>query len=150
MSPDAHSKVRPIFMVSYFRAKKCILRHSECFLAKSEESRPPLKWPILGGSTFFTFGQKSLYMAVLRNLFHPWDQKSAFSAKKWILSHSEGFLAKSEESRPPPKMAVEKPFKVRHPWRRLPIWHFNDVEIPKFKVVDQENTSIKQKNIYLR
>ena len=30
------------------------------FLEKSEEVDPPLKWPILGGSTFFTFSQKCL------------------------------------------------------------------------------------------
>ena len=41
--------------------EKCILSHLEGFLAKSEESRPPLKWPILGGSTFFTFSQKCLF-----------------------------------------------------------------------------------------
>ena len=41
--------------------EKCILSLLEGFLAKSEESRPPLKWPILGGSTFFTFSQKCLF-----------------------------------------------------------------------------------------
>ena len=32
-----------------FRGKIAVLRHLDGFLAKSEESRPPLKWPILGG-----------------------------------------------------------------------------------------------------
>ena len=43
-----------------FRGKIAVLRHLEWLLVKSEENRPPLKWPILGGSTFFTFFQKPL------------------------------------------------------------------------------------------
>ena len=39
-----------------FRGNIAVLRHLQGFLEKSEESRPPLKWPILGGllsSLFF-------------------------------------------------------------------------------------------------
>ena len=46
------------------------------------------------------------FFPIYQSNSHPWDQKSAFSAKKWILSHSEGFLAKSEESRPPLKWPI--------------------------------------------
>ena len=44
-----------------FRGNFAVLRLLEGFLAISEESRPPLKWPILGGSTFFNFSQKCLF-----------------------------------------------------------------------------------------
>ena len=60
LSPDRHSEVGPNFVIMGFRGKIAVLRHLEWFLVKSEESRPPLKWPILGGSTFFTFFQKPL------------------------------------------------------------------------------------------
>ena len=53
--------VGPNFVIMDFRGKIAVLRHLEWFLVKSEESRPPLKWPILGGSTFFTFSQKCLF-----------------------------------------------------------------------------------------
>ena len=43
-----------------FRGNIAVLRHLQGFLEKSEESRPPLKWPILGGSTFCHFFQKPL------------------------------------------------------------------------------------------
>ena len=59
LSPYRHSEVGPNFVIMGFRGKIAVLRHLEWFLVKSEESRPPLKWPILGGSTFFTFFQKN-------------------------------------------------------------------------------------------
>ena len=61
LSPYRHSEVGPNFVIMGFRGKIAVLRHLEWFLVKSEESRPPLKWPILGGSTFFTFSQKCLF-----------------------------------------------------------------------------------------
>ena len=36
-----HSEVRPNFVIMGFTGKIPVLRHSEGFLAKSEESRPP-------------------------------------------------------------------------------------------------------------
>ena len=57
------SKLQFLFKKSTFvgfRGKIAVLRHLDGILAKSEESRPPLKWAILGGSTFFTFFQKPL------------------------------------------------------------------------------------------
>ena len=47
------SKLQFLFKKSTFvgfRGKIAVLRHLDGFLAKSEESRPPLKWPILGAS----------------------------------------------------------------------------------------------------
>ena len=49
LSPYRHSEVGPNFVIMDFRGKIAVLRHLEWFLVKSEESRPPLKWPILGG-----------------------------------------------------------------------------------------------------
>ena len=69
LSPDRHSEVGPNFVIMGFRGKIAVLRHLEWFLVKSEESRPPLKWPILGGSTFFTFFKKPLKMPQNDNFF---------------------------------------------------------------------------------
>ena len=40
-------------------------------MVKSEESRPPLKWPIMVGSTFFTFSKKALELRYLHNKVEP-------------------------------------------------------------------------------
>ena len=43
-----------------FRGNIAVLRHLQGFLEKSEESRPPLKWPILGGLLSDIFFKKPL------------------------------------------------------------------------------------------
>ena len=66
LSPAWHSEVGPNFVIMGFTGKIAVLRHLDGFLAKSEESRSPLKWPILGGllsSLFLKNHSKYLKMA---------------------------------------------------------------------------------------
>ena len=67
------------------------------------ESRPPLKWPILGGVYFLPFFPKTTLSA------SKWQKDPAGQWRAYIpnlkeiviLRHFEWFFEKSEESRPP-------------------------------------------------
>ena len=72
-----------------------ILRHLECFFEKMSESRPPLKWPILGGSTFYHFFKK-LTISKLRHIFWKSLSKKPFNAQH--RQTYQGWLDKIDES----------------------------------------------------
>ena len=103
LSPYRHSEVGPNFVIMGFRGKIAVLRHLEWFLVKSEESRPPLKWPILGGLLSSLFS-KNPSKCVKKAISLKISTFSHFRGKIAVLRHLEGFLEKMSESRPPLKL----------------------------------------------